>query len=86
MTIIEDAKKYLPEKTSPFITKNRRLKRSAVLIEGLVKEIQRRDILLNPRLWTKEMHDAWHGNIPNVMAAFKALSQLEMEQWLRKPS
>ena len=31
------------------------------------------DTLLNPRMWTKEMHDAWHSNLPNVQKAFEAL-------------
>ena len=35
---------------------------------------------LNPRLWTKEMHDAWHINIPDTQAAFEAIiNQLKEE-------
>ncbi len=40
MTIIEDAKKYLHEKPTAYMTKERRLEKSAVLIEKLVKEIE----------------------------------------------
>ncbi len=28
---------------------------------------------MNPRLWTKEMSDAWHSNIPDLQKAFDAL-------------
>lgn len=28
---------------------------------------------LSPRMWTREMSDAWHRNIPDVQAAFAAL-------------
>ena len=31
------------------------------------------ETLLNPRLWTKEMHDAWHAHIPDVQKAFESL-------------
>lgn len=37
---------------------------------------RQRDALLealNPRLWTKEMSDAWHKNIPDTVSAFDAL-------------
>ena len=43
MSIINDANKYLHEKPTAFMTKERRLEKSAVLIEKLVKEIERRD-------------------------------------------
>ena len=36
-------------------------------------EIQHLRSLLNPRMWTKEMHDEWHRKIPDVQAAFDAL-------------
>jgi len=36
-------------------------------------ELDKRDIALNPRRWTREMSDAWHKNIPDVNAAFEAL-------------
>jgi len=32
--------------------------------------------LLNPRMWTKEMSDAWHNYIPDTQAAFDALREL----------
>jgi len=35
---------------------------------------------MNSRLWTKEMHDAWHTNIPDVQAAFAAVLAASQEQ------
>ena len=34
-------------------------------------------IKMSPRLWNKEMSDAWHNNIPNVAKAFDALLNVE---------
>ncbi|MDP1931864.1 MAG: hypothetical protein Q8L60_10435 [Gammaproteobacteria bacterium] len=31
------------------------------------------EICMNPRCWTKEMHDAWHGSIPDIQKAFESL-------------
>lgn len=31
------------------------------------------EIALDPRRWTREMSEAWHQNIPDLMAAFAAL-------------
>lgn len=31
------------------------------------------DVLLNPRLWDKAQHEAWHRALPDVQAAFEAL-------------
>lgn len=36
-------------------------------------ELKRLQRLLNPRQWTQREHDAWHQNIPDLMAAFDAL-------------
>ena len=36
-------------------------------------EIQHLRSLLNPRMWTKEMHDEWHRKLPDLQAAFDAL-------------
>ena len=41
MTIIEDANKYLHEEPTAFMTKERRLERSAVLIEKLIRKAER---------------------------------------------
>jgi len=35
---------------------------------------------MNPRLWTKEMHDAWHKNIPDVQAAFAAVLSVSRQK------
>lgn len=35
---------------------------------------------MNPRLWTQEMHDAWHQNIPDVQAAFAAVVDAAKEK------
>jgi R67 dihydrofolate reductase len=32
--------------------------------------------LLNPRMWDLEMNEAWHRNLPDVEAAFRALREL----------
>lgn len=39
------------------------------------KENRRLETLLNPRLWDEEMNKAWHENIPDIQAAFKALKK-----------
>ena len=49
------------------------------LIGGLVDSINENieyGNLLNPRFWTKEMHDAWHTNLPDVQRAFDALRKI----------
>jgi hypothetical protein len=38
------------------------------------------DIRMNPRLWTREMSDAWHSNIPDLQKAFEALAAASPEQ------
>ncbi len=35
------------------------------------------ETLLNPRLWTKEMSDAWHSVLPDVNKAFENLRELK---------
>jgi hypothetical protein len=39
---------------------------------------------MNPRLWTKEMSDAWHSNIPDLQKAFDALLSAGKETHYRK--
>ena len=41
-----------------------------------LQDAERLRTLLTPRKWDKEMHDAWHSNIPDVSAAFAALLAL----------
>jgi len=43
---------------------------------ALEEENERLRMLLNPRQWTKEMHDAWHSNLPDMLRAFEALRKL----------
>ena len=38
-------------------------------------EIKRLEILLNPRLWNREMQTAWHENLPDIQASFNALKE-----------
>ena len=42
-------------------------------------EIKHLQILLNPRRWTKDMHDAWHIHLPDTMKAFEALRNIELK-------
>jgi hypothetical protein len=42
---------------------------------GVLAEPSEAEAALNPRLWTEEMANAWHRNIPDVYAAFKALRE-----------
>ncbi len=46
------------------------------VIFSLMDEVQRMRKLMNPKIWTKEMHDAWQTNMPNVQKAFDALCKL----------
>ena len=41
-------------------------------------ELIRLETLLNPRLWTEEMHRAWHQALPDAIAAFKALRECDI--------
>lgn len=43
----------------------------------LAEENEHLSILLDPRQWTKEMHDAWHRALPDTIAAFAALREME---------
>lgn len=43
-------------------------------LQARVNELENK---LNPRLWTKEMHDAWHLNLPDTIKAFEALRNLK---------
>ncbi len=77
--IIQDANKYLHEKTTAFMTKERRLEKSAVLIEKLVKEIERRGAVIEAAKWlnlSEDWNKGAHAKIyrPKLL---KALSQLE---------
>lgn len=36
------------------------------------------DVRLNPMLWTKEMHDAWNRNLPDIMKSFEALRNIKV--------
>ena len=47
MSIINDAKKYLHEEPTVFMTKDRKINRAFVLIEKLVEEIERRDKVIH---------------------------------------
>jgi len=44
--------------------------------EELITDIEEINMKLTPRLWTKEMYDAWHGNLPDTMEAFEALKNV----------
>lgn len=41
-----------------------------------IDKIKKLEILLNPRLWTEEMHRAWHQALPDIQAAFEALRKV----------
>ena len=45
------------------------------LLEAYAEENKRLKRCLNPRLWTQSMSDAWHKAIPDLQAAFEALSK-----------
>jgi hypothetical protein len=51
--------------------------RTVMLLAGIKDEATPQPAVdqrcMNPRLWTKEMSDAWWGNIPNLQKAFDAL-------------
>ncbi len=44
------------------------------------------DLVMNPRFWTKEMHDAWHSNLPDTQKAFEELrnatEEAVAERWI----
>ncbi len=50
---------------------------SSEFTEDWMDRWERTNILLNPRFWTKEMSDAWHQNIPDLMKAFEALRNIK---------
>ena len=78
--IIQDANKYLHEKPTAFMTKTRKIDRAFVLIEKLVKEIERRDVVIEAaKILVKEID---YFSLPVSMTDLldeieKALSQLE---------
>lgn len=39
-------------------------------------QMEFRDFLLTPRLWTRKMSDAWNRALPDMQAAFEALRNL----------
>jgi len=47
---------------------------------GDADEIKRLRTLLDPRMWTKEMSEAWHKNIPDTVAAFDALREISEDK------
>lgn len=42
----------------------------------LLDAVDRLETLLNPRLWTKEMCEAWHRELPDMQAAFNTLRRI----------
>lgn len=68
MNVIDEAKDWL--ENDGFSIKTAM---SIMLVKGLLKEIERRNEALNPRTWSKEMHDAWHSNLPDTQKAFDAI-------------
>lgn len=57
------------------ILKARMEGKTTELINRLFKENIDLQVKLNPRFWTKEMSDAWHSNIPDLLKAFEALRE-----------
>jgi len=78
--LIKRAKRYLNPKVFGkdavvFPTLERNI--IAELVAHIEQEPKCEDVRLNPRFWTKEMHDAWHKNIPDMMKAFEALRNIK---------
>ena len=45
------------------------------LLQEAAAEIERLEAALNPRQWNQSLSDAWHRNIPDTTAAFRALRE-----------